>query len=124
MNDMIEELSKRRTAEQIHQGVIGPYDSLARVLLAAYDQAASGKGKERHANEDAFEDQPIFTIAGLVGIGFNSGQAIKKISEAVGMANRGKPDAAIREIHGAIVYLASLALLLEQTPYGAEAPTT
>ena len=38
------------------------YEDLAAVLTAAFDQAARGKGKERHANGRAFTDQPIFEI--------------------------------------------------------------
>jgi len=41
------------------------------------------------------------------GIGFPTGQAIKKITEAVGMLGRGEGDAAARELLGAIVYTAA-----------------
>ena len=41
------------------------YDSLYKVLLAAYNQAANGKGKERHQlnDEEPFEKQKICEIA-------------------------------------------------------------
>ena len=35
------------------------YEKLAAVLARAYDQAAIGKGKERHANGKAFHLQPM-----------------------------------------------------------------
>lgn len=90
------------------------YSELYRVLMMAYDQAANGKGKERHANDERFEDQPIMTIAKGHGMGYQTGQAAKKLQEAHKLlAIRGK-DAAIREILGAINYAAAAILLLEQ----------
>lgn len=80
------------------------YGALRAVLDLAYAQAAHGKGRERHANGLPFTDQPIFAIADMVGDGFLSGQAIKKIQEAQRMDSA----AAQREILGAIVYLAAL----------------
>ena len=35
------------------------YESLAQVLQEAYDQAARGKGAERHANDLPFDQQPM-----------------------------------------------------------------
>lgn len=87
-----------------------PYASLDRVLRAAFDQAASGKGRERHATGQNFEDQPMQQINQLVGVGFSTGQAIKKIQEARRMA----PDPAIRELLGAIVYTAGAIIHLEK----------
>lgn len=81
----------------------GPYSELARVLNAAYDQAAKGKGAERHATDKRFEDQPIMAIQELVGPGFALGQAIKKIQES----QRMDAQAAQRELLGAINYLAA-----------------
>lgn len=85
----------------------GAYESLRAILDEAYAQAASGKGKERHANEKPFDDQPIHLIGGMVGVGFNAGQVMKKTQEAVGMHNRGESDRAVHEMLGAIVYAAS-----------------
>ena len=84
------------------------YDSLFTVLAKALHQAQDGKGKERHAQPgQAFEDQPIIAIGQLVGMGFQNGQAIKKMVEAQGMIARGDFAAAEREILGAINYLAA-----------------
>ena len=65
--------------EQCYLKVDDPsYSSLKRVLDMAYDQASSGKGKERHANND-IESQPICQIPRYQGsIDFVTGQAIKK----------------------------------------------
>lgn len=87
------------------------YTALRTVLNTAYDQAARGKGVERHGNGKAWTEQPIFTIAGQVGDGFNAGQAIKKIQEAQQMAARGEYTKAQHEVLGAIVYAASLHVL-------------
>lgn len=90
------------------------YTALRNVLDAAYNQAAHGKGAERHADGNPWTKQPIFTIAGQVGDGFNAGQAIKKIQEAQQMAARGEHTKAMHEVLGAIVYAASLHVLWEK----------
>lgn len=81
------------------------YESLARVLQEALDQAAAGKGKERHANEgEAFEDQQIVQLGEWLGSNhFQLGQAAKKLLESA----RLPPDRARREILGAINYAAA-----------------
>ena len=98
------------------------YEALREILREAYDQAAHGKGKDRHAGADLqFTDQPIFTITRAVGLGFPAGQAMKKIIEAGGMATRGEIVAARRELLGAIVYTAALILQLPPQNPAAEA---
>ena len=84
------------------------YDNLFRVLMAALDQAASGKGKERHASDGvAFEDQPMSsinrTLNSVDGLLY---QAAKKAQES-----RRLPDGrAQAELLGAINYLAGAAI--------------
>lgn len=90
------------------------YTPLKRVLDAAYDQSARGKGAERHANSLPFDKQPIMTITSDVGIGFPLGQAAKKLTESIGMRERGRPDSARLELLGAIVYLAAAIIQLEK----------
>jgi hypothetical protein len=91
------------------------YAALERVLRLAYEQSASGKGKERHAPEGKpFTSQPILEIGRMVGIGFNAGQAMKKLQEMSRMSARGEHDRAKTEVLGAIVYCASVYLLLEE----------
>lgn len=85
------------------------YESLARVLARAFDQAAAGKGKERHANALPFDQQPMQTIAAAHGVGFLTGQAAKKSQEALGLPH----DRKVAELLGAINYLAGAVIFLE-----------
>lgn len=89
------------------------YESLARILQKAYDQSAKGKGKERHAKDKPFDQQPIMEIARMVGVGGHSYQMCKKAQEATGMVDREHYDAAIAEFRGVIVYAAAAILLVE-----------
>ena len=90
------------------------YFDLAAVLGAAFEQAAFGKGKERHANDLPFHQQPMQQIAQRRGIGFILGQADKKSEEAHGMLERGDLLAFEREILGAIVYLAGAVIFAHE----------
>ena len=85
------------------------YDVLRRTLSDAYDRAANGKGKERHASDEEFIQQPIFTITRALGnrpdpLLF---QAVKKIYESQRLAD----PAACNELLDAIVYLAAAVIL-------------
>jgi len=85
------------------------YEDLEAVLREAYDQAATGKGRARHATDKSFIDQPMFQIADLLAT--DKGhlfQAVKKIQEST----RLDKEAAIKERLGAIVYLASSIIYL------------
>jgi hypothetical protein len=86
------------------------YESLASVMTRAYDQAAVGKGKERHATDAPFEQQTSQLICELLNT--HTGQihqAVKKSVESVRLPH----DAAVRELLGAIVYLAGAVIALE-----------
>jgi hypothetical protein len=89
------------------------YKELERILLDAMEQASGGKGKERHADGEAFENQKICVInrwlkgSPVAGALF---QAVKKAVES----SRMTPDAAIRELYGSINYLAAGIRLLEE----------
>lgn len=91
------------------------YEPLRRVLDAAYEQAASGKGSARHANGRPFLQQPILENTRQVGLAGPVFQVMKKAQEAVGMAARGETAAAKAELYGAIVYAAAAVLFLEET---------
>lgn len=91
------------------------YEPLAAILHDALQQAATGKGAERHGNGLPFDAQPMQLITRMVGLGFPMGQLIKKAQEAQGMAERGETDAARRELLGVIVYAAGAVLALEGT---------
>lgn len=99
--------------EQCYLKVDNPsYSSLKRVLDMAYDQASSGKGKERHANNDSFESQPICQIPRYQGsIDFVTGQAIKKCLEVTKLPT---VDAKVRELLGAINYIAAGIIVLQE----------
>lgn len=90
------------------------YASLRSVLDLAYKQSAEGKGKERHANDKPFDEQPLMLISRMVGLGFPTGQVQKKVQEAGGMVAAGRPEAAQAELLGAIVYCAAAWLLIEE----------
>lgn len=85
------------------------YESLRDVLMRAYLQASDGKGKERHACDLPFDEQPMQMLCRLYGPGFALGQAGKKMQEAQRLSH----DAAIRELLGAINYVAGAIIHLE-----------
>lgn len=89
------------------------YESLAAVLQKAHDQAAIGKGRERHANGLPFENQPMSVINRQLGSihGFIY-QAHKKSLEATRLPK----DRAVAELLGAINYLAGAVIALESQP--------
>lgn len=90
------------------------YDSLADVLSRAFDQAAGGKGHERHAVNKPFDKQPMQGIQDLVGSGFALGQAIKKIQESQRLPHsRG-----VAELLGAINYIAGAVIHIEALERG------
>lgn len=87
------------------------YAPLRRVLSLALEQASSGKGAERHGQGKPFDKQPMMEISRMVGGPTGCYyQAMKKTQEA----SRMEPDAAKREILGAINYLAGAYLLLDE----------
>lgn len=96
------------------QPAVKGYDSLYLVLREALDQASTGKGRERHANDLAFDDQPMQKLIDLYGVGFAHGQAAKKMQEAQGMLLRGEIDKAIHEVLGAINYAAGAIISMKK----------
>lgn len=88
------------------------YEKLAAALNAAYNQAAVGKGKERHATDDVpFHEQPMTVINRQLGSidGFIY-QAHKKSLEA----KRLPLERAQAELLGAMNYLAGAWIELER----------
>ena len=87
------------------------YHTLANVLQLAYNQAAVGKGAERHANSLPFHEQPMTTINRALGSidGFVY-QAHKKSLEAKRLPT---VDRQVAELLGAINYLAGAVIALE-----------
>lgn len=86
------------------------YGPLQDVLDRAWQQAACGKGAERHGQSLPFDRQPMQTISGLLNTECGMlYQAIKKIQESTRM-DKG---AAVRELLGAINYCAGAIIYLE-----------
>jgi hypothetical protein len=91
------------------------YTTLEMVLRGAYRQASEGKGKERHGDDEPFENQKICVINRWIGDSPVAGalfQAVKKTVES----SRLSDSAAIDELRGAINYLAAAIILLEERP--------
>ena len=87
------------------------YESLWNVLIAALDQAATGKGKERHANNDAFEDQLMCYLAAQLGVSGPVFQVCKKAIEACRLPYPQN----VYELLGAINYAAGAVIECERT---------
>jgi hypothetical protein len=87
------------------------YEELKRILELAYDQAAKGKGAERHGISAApWHNQKIVRGQEEFGVGGALFQASKKLSEAMNLP----PDRAKFELLGAIVYIAGAIYYLEK----------
>lgn len=87
------------------------YECLAAVLQEALDQAQHGKGKERHANDKPYDQQPVMEETrnfGPRGLFF---QARKKTLEASRLPTKA---AKKRELLGAINYLATLIIFFDE----------
>ena len=87
------------------------YKELRRVLDMAFEQASSGKGKERHAKGEPFEEQTIMQIIKAHGVGFATGQGEKKLREHHGLST---DDAKIHELLGVINYTAAAILYYDK----------
>lgn len=88
------------------------YESLARVLARAFQQAAHGKGAERHAQAgESFDTQVMQDMARRFGVGSLLGQAFKKSEESQRLPH----GAGVRELLGAINYLAGAVIAMERT---------
>ena len=94
--------------------ITGPYSSLWRVLIAAFDQASQGKGRERHSDGEPFEQQICCQITRRHGLAFATGQAAKKLDEVHRLLRDKGPDAAIAECLGAINYAAAAVIVLQE----------
>ncbi len=88
----------------------GTYDSLLHVFNAALLRASIGKGKERHATDEPFEDQPICTELRLLGTTPAVYQVRKKARETLRMSS----DQARREWLDVIVHAAAAFLVLNE----------
>lgn len=87
------------------------YLPLLRTFLGALEQAAYGKGRERHANDLPFVEQPILTMAHMLDSDAGlAQQVIKKTIEARSLPSK---TARINELRGTLVYAAAMILFEE-----------
>lgn len=87
------------------------YLPLLRTFLGALEQAAYGKGRERHANDLPFVEQPILTMARMLDSDAGlAQQVIKKTVEARSLPTK---KARINELRGTLVYAAAMVLFEE-----------
>ena len=88
------------------------YEQLVQVFAAAHDQAAYGKGKERHANGLPFHEQRMQGISDLVGSPDGMVyQLVKKTTEGLQFDSPGKRE---HELLGALNYLAGVVIWLRR----------
>lgn len=87
------------------------YERLFQVYIDALQQAQDGKGKERHGEPVAFEQQCGCRNARNFGIGFALGQAVKKAEETMRLPTTERK---LAEIYGAMNYLAMAAIILKE----------
>jgi hypothetical protein len=94
--------------------VLPGYAKLLAILVEALDQAQEGKGAERHnlGGDIPFERQRMQTISELINsVDGMTYQAVKKITEGVALPTL---DRQVRELQGAIVYLAGMITFLRK----------
>jgi hypothetical protein len=93
---------ERPVRKHVYRDIL--YSHLADILNEAFQFAAEGKGHERHGTAgQPWTDQRHVHIGKEFGTGFALGQAAKKMGES----QRLPTDRAVRELLGAITYIAS-----------------
>jgi hypothetical protein len=93
------------------------YSALEEVLDDAMEQASVTKGKERHANNNRYEDQVICVVQRLLKdhpFGGHAYQIIKKTIEAGRLYKIKGKEAAYQEMLGAINYGAAMNILIKE----------
>jgi len=94
-----------------------PYSALDNVLKDALAQADSGKGAERHANNNNYEDQVICVVQRLLKdhpFGGHAYQIIKKTIESGRLLKLKGKEAAYQEVLGAINYASAMCILIKE----------
>lgn len=88
------------------------YAKLMDVLNRAHDQAAFGKGLDRHVSKESqpFHEQPICSLQRLFSNDYAFGQAAKKMEES----KRLPKDKALAELLGSINYIAAAYIVREE----------
>lgn len=80
---------------------------------AAILQATDGKGERHGGDATPFFEQPWLRLADAHGIGFLTGQAAKKLEEAV-TNHQPNDEAYRRELLGAVVYIGMALLFVDE----------
>jgi len=109
--EIAEEIAEENSTITVNMPIEKNYKSLFDVFMNAYEQAAEGKGKERHASNEAYEHQKICTLNRQLGS--NHGaifQACKKAIESTRLDR----ERAKAELLGSINYLAAAYILLDE----------
>ena len=88
------------------------YKEPKRIYAEALKQLSEGKGKERHAKGEPFEEQLMMLATGMVGVGGPLFQAIKKAVES----QRLPYPRNVNELYGAMNYLVGAVLEYEKYP--------
>jgi len=111
--DVEADITTRFTDTETSDGSTDGYEKLTDVLQAAQNQAAHGKGRDRHANNLPFHEQRMQTISKLIkspkGMEF---QAIKKLTEGMQFDDHDRREA---ELLGAINYIAGIVIYFRES---------
>ena len=99
------------------------YQKLKEHLKCASDRSEHGKGKERHADDNNWEDQNIILLPKLLkdhpaGSSAPAYQALKKIIESGRLYNLKGKQSALNELYDAIVYISATAEIIKGLPDG------
>lgn len=86
------------------------YEELVEILIEALDQCALGKGRERHAVDRPWTEQPIIELQKAIG---NTGGSLFQVMKKCQESERLPAQRAIEELKGAIIYAAAAIYLLK-----------
>ncbi len=109
----VDDENKKESTRQVKEG----YEKLDAVLYEAISQSQDGKGKERHATNNNYEDQVICVVGRLLKghpFGAHAYQIIKKTIEAGRLYQIKGQEAAYQEMLGSINYAAAMCILIKE----------
>ena len=109
----VDDKNKNESTWQVKDG----YEKLDAVLYDAISQSQDGKGKERHATNNNYEDQVICVVGRLLKghpFGAHAYQIIKKTIEAGRLYQIKGQEAAYQEMLGSINYAAAMCILIKE----------
>lgn len=109
----VDDENKKEATWHVKEG----YEKLDAVLHDAISQSQDGKGKERHATNNNYEDQVICVVGRLLKghpFGAHAYQIIKKTIEAGRLYQIKGQEAAYQEMLGSINYAAAMCILIKE----------